>query len=166
MGRVVTYISHPAWGGHFCWNCPGWRPHTDNPQHPPSWRSLWRGCCCPGTASSSLWAVDSSHWRTSIWRSQRHLRGRSGRQGPYVLWLWYCWFRWRAVPLGLWRNRGGDWLRIGQGPGATLLPQRSQPPLGPVSSVKVIKVMGLSSLMICKERAAPPLWGLASTVMS
>lgn len=104
-----THRSHPPWRDHFYWNRSGWRSRTDNPQHPPSWRALWWGCCCPGTAPSSLWAVDSGHWRTRRWRPRCHLWGISGPRWPRVLCRWCCWLRWWALPLVLWRNRGdGD----------------------------------------------------------
>ena len=124
-----AHISHPTWEGHFCWNWPGWRPHTDNPQHPPSWHILWWGCCCPGIASFSPWAADSGHWRNTGWRSQSHLWGRSDPWGPYVLWLGsLCPMltRMKGFNTGSVEKQRRWQTESGPGPGATLLPQRSQ----------------------------------------
>lgn len=116
-GQVITYISHPAWGGCFCGDWPCWRPHTDNPWHPPSWQSLWWRCYCLGTASSSLWTTDSSYWRIIGWIPVSFMRLVRTMVSLFSV----------TVQLGVWRNSGGDWLRMGLGSGATVLPQTSQP---------------------------------------
>ena len=123
--RRVTQILHSVQGAHLQQNWQGWRLHTGNSQHLPSWQGQWWVFGSPWTASFSLWAAVLFHWTATGWRL--HLCRRSRPRHPCSLWLWCCWLgRW-AFSQVLWGNREYDWLRVGLRHGATLLSQSSQP---------------------------------------
>ena len=102
--RSLTY-DDPRKLGDWSLNWLGWRPHTCILQHPHSWQDLFWVHTLLGTESSSLWAEDSSSYRSNGWRHQCWVK-RRWRSQMYLQRLWCQWFAQRAVSHSLWRNRG------------------------------------------------------------
>ena len=123
--RRVTQILHSVQGAHLQQKWQGWRLHTGNSQHLPSWQGQWWVFGSPWTASFSLWAAVLFHWTTTGWRS--NLWSRSWPQHPYSLWLWCCWLGGWVLSHALWRNRECHSVRMDLRHISMLLPQRSQP---------------------------------------